>query len=412
MTGQSRSTARGALALGICAGLLAVRPVRADDVEAPFRWSGAVPEFASADGAFRIRPRGRLQFDISASEDSRFAARNRSGTEVRSALLGVEGDLRPFTYSVLVDVSNHRTSIRNAYLAWRGPTPAGELEVSVGNRLTERTLEGSGSSETAPFLERNVVATSILPLKGGYGMGLTTRLYGSNWHLAAQVAGDDVNAPEVTRDTVTTSLRGHWNPVARQDLIVHLGAWAFHEDFSRRVTRLSRSAYWGGQHFNDALQVSLGAIQQPASADAVGFELGAFGRRAWSLVEYGQRAVAATPVDATVRAWAAEAGVSLTPDHPAYGRKGGTFVRQAPAAPVSRGGKGALELSGRLEHLDSTDAPLGGLGDAVTLGLTWRPEAWLRLSMNASRWSLENRSGAYAGSDDGESVTTRVQLSF
>ena len=81
------------------------------------------------------------------------------------------------------------------------------FDKDVGNRLTERTMEGSGSSETAPFLERNVVATAILPLKGSYGMGVTSRLYGRNWHVAAQVAGDDINDPGVTRDTVTTSLR-------------------------------------------------------------------------------------------------------------------------------------------------------------------------------------------------------------
>ncbi|MEW5687630.1 MAG: porin [Pseudomonadota bacterium] len=390
----------------------AATPAAADDVEMSVRWLGLVPEFSTADGAFRIRPRGRLQFDVSATEDSRFELRNRAGTEVRSALVGVEGDLKPLTYSVLVDFSNHTTNFRNAYLAWRGPTPVGDLELSFGNRLTERSMEGSGSSETAPFLERNVVATAIVPLKGSYGMGVTSRLYGRNWHLAAQVAGDDINDPDITRDTVTTSLRGHWNPVATKDLAVHLGAWGFHENFSDRVNRLSRNTFWGGQHFNDALQVSLGLVERPRSADAVGLELGAFGRRAWSLMEYGQRDIAARPSHVVVRAWAAEAGMTLTDDRPPYGRRGGVFVRQAPAAPLSRGGPGAVEISGRWEHLDNTDAPLGGLGDAVTVGLTWRPEEWLRLTMNASRWSLEQRTGGFTGEDDGESVTTRLQLSF
>lgn len=217
-------------------------------------WNGVVPEFRSADGGFRLRPRARLQFDGSFTTDSAFPARNRAGTEVRSLLVGVEGTLDSASYALNVDFANHQSNIRNAYLAWRGRVPVGEWELILGNRLTERSLEGSSSSEAVPFLERSVVAQAMVPLKGSYGLGVMTRLYGANWHLAAQVAGDDINNPEVTRDTVTTSIRAHWNPVNSGTRLVHVGGWAFHEDFSDGVTRLGRNTFWGGQYFNAALR--------------------------------------------------------------------------------------------------------------------------------------------------------------
>ncbi|MBU1378002.1 MAG: OprO/OprP family phosphate-selective porin [Alphaproteobacteria bacterium] len=385
-----------------------------DAFEAPvaLRWNGVVPEIQSADGAFRLRPRARVQVDGSVTEDSAFPDRNRSGTEVRSLLFGVEGAVKGVSYAVNVDFANHQSNVRNAYLAWRGQAPVGEWELTLGNRMTERSLEGSSSSEATPFLERNVVAQAIIPLKGSYGLGVMTKLYGANWHLAAQVAGDDINNPEVTRDTVTTSVRGHWNPVKSPALLVHVGGWAFHEDFTDRVTRLSRNTFWGGQHFDDALQVSLGAIAGPRTSDGYGLELGALTGPAWSFVEYGQREIAASAGHVTVRAWSAEAGWFLTGEHAPYTARTGAFMRMAPREPVSHGGPGAIEVSGRIEHLDNTDAPQGGLGDAVTLGVSWRLEEWLRVTVNASRWTTENQAGAFIGTDDGESLTTRLQLAF
>ncbi|WP_293347573.1 porin [Phenylobacterium sp.] len=399
--------------LGLAAALGCGGPVLAGDIfEAPVGWNGVVPEFQSADGAVRLRPRARLQFDGAFTDDSAFPARNRSGTELRSVLVGVEGAVESTSYAVNVDFANHQSNIRSAYLAWRGRVPAGEWEVILGNRLSERSLEGSSSSEAVPFLERNVVAQAIVPLKGAYGLGLMTRFYGPNWHLAAQVAGDDINNPEVTRGTVTTSVRGHWNPVISKAFVVHVGGWAFHEDFSDRVTRLNRDTYWGGQHFNDDLQVSLGTIAAPRNGAGYGIELGALVGAGWSFLEFGQREISAHSTHVTVRAWSAEAGWFLTGERPPYAARTGAFVRMSPREPVSRGGLGAIELSGRFERLDNTDAPRGGLGDAATLGLSWRLEDWLRLTLNASRWSTESHAGAFAGSDHGESLTTRLQLAF
>lgn len=374
-------------------------------------WDPAVPELVSPDGGARFKLKGRLLVDVSSTNGSRYAARNITGSEARGLWVGFEGAKGPFAYQVQVDLADNDVSVKSAYLAWRGRVPVGEVEITVGNRLSERSLDGSSSSETTPFLERNAVASAITPLKGFYGMGLTGKLFGEGWHLAAQVAGDDVNNPGDARDTVTTMVRGHWNPPVGEAATVHLAAWGFHEAFSSGVTSLSRNTFWAG-HFNDNLQVSLGTLAAPDTAIGYGGELGLVRGPLWSFAEYGEREIRLPAREVLVSAWSLSAGWFVTGEGAPYARRTGAFTRMRPAHPLSRGGWGSVELVGRLEGLDNSDAPFGGTGEALTLGVNWRLEEWLRLMLNASRWKTDNSAGAFVGPDDGQAVTGRMQLTF
>ncbi|PZQ58346.1 MAG: porin [Phenylobacterium zucineum] len=394
---------------------LPVRTAQAPKAPPPaasVRWSGT-PDFVSADGRFRFKPRGRLYADASWTGGSEHAARNVSGTEMRALWMGFEGQIDKFNYILTADFANNEAAIRSAYIAWRDRTPAGDLEITLGNRLSERSLEGSSSSEGSPFMERNAVALAISPLKGLYGLGVTAKLFGDGWHVAAQVAGDDINNnPGTARDTVTTMVRAHWNPVRGDAGTLHVAAWGFHEAFSSGVTRLTRSTYWSGDHFNDSLLVPMGAIDDPSQAVGWGLELGGLSGPFWAFAEYGERRIDGRPVSATVSSWNVSAGWVLTDDRPSYATRSGTWVRTRPREPFSEGGIGAVELVGRVQRLDNTDVPLGGVGEEVSLGLNWKPEEWLRLMLNASLWRTENTTGAYAGKDTGQAVNTRLQVSF
>lgn len=393
-------------------------PVRAAQAAKParppgdVRWSGT-PEFASADGRFRFKPRGRLYVDGSWTGGSDHAARNISGTEVRALWMGFEGQVDRFNYILTADFANNEAAIRSAYIAWRHPIPAGDLEITLGNRLSEKSLEGSSSSEGAPFMERNAVALAISPQKGLYGMGVTAKVFGDGWHVAGQVAGDDINNnPGTTRDTITTMVRAHWNPVRTEAATLHLAAWGFHEAFSSGVTRVTRNTYWSGGHFNDNLLVPMGGVDDPSRSLAWGVELGALSGPAWVFAEYGERRVDGQPVSATVNAWNLSVGWSLTGDRPSYATRSGTWVRTRPRHPLSEGGVGAVELAGRIQRLDNADVPGGGVGEEVTLGLNWKPEEWLRFMLDASLWRTVNTTGTYAGKDTGQAVNGRLQLSF
>lgn len=371
------------------------------------------PEFVSADGRFRFKPRGRAYFDGSWTGGSEHADRNISGTEARALWMGFEGQIDRFNYILSVDVANGEAAIRSAYIAWRSRTPVGEVEITLGNRLNEKGLEGSSSSEGTPFMERNAVALAVSPQKGLYSLGVGAKLFGDGWHLAAQVAGDDINNnPGTSRDTVTTMVRGHWNPVRTETGAVHLAAWSFHEAFSGGVARANRNSYWGGGHFNDNLMTPMGGLDDPSESIAWGLELGATSGPGWAFAEYGRRRIEARPISGAVEAWTLSAGWSLTGDRPGYSRRAGTWVRTAPDRPLSEGGIGAVELVGRLQRLDNTDIPLGGRGEEVTLGVNWKLEEWLRLMLDATLWRTETPAGAYAGKDAGQALNGRLQVSF
>ncbi|CAN7456244.1 porin [Phenylobacterium sp. LjRoot164] len=401
-------------AVGRAAAAPAAKPVAA---QAPpttaatvINWGRTVPELINPERQLSFRPKGRMLADASTTWGSEHPARNISGTELRALRLGFEGGLGPsLAYAFEVDFADNNASVKGAYLAWRDRWDGTDIEVSLGNRLSERSIEGSSSSEATPFMERNAVASAITPLKGFYGLGVLGKAYGPSWHLAAQVAGDDVSGGEA-RDTLTYMLRGHWNPVRSAGAAIHLGGWGFYEAYPAGMASLSRSSLWGG-HFNDNVQVPLGAIGGPDRGYGYGLELGGVRGPLWSFLEAGRRTIDAAGGRVEIDAWALSAGWILTGEGAPYSPRGGTFVRIAPNAPLSKGGLGSLELTARYQGLDNR-APLGGEGREATLGATWRLEDWMRVMLNLSLWEVRHPSGPYGGPDDGATLASRLQLSF
>ena len=80
--------------------------------------------------------------------------------------------------------------------------------------------------------------------------------------------------------------------------------------------------------------------------------------------------------------------------------------------PLFEGGPGAIELTARYENLDYTDLVTGGRGWAATIGANWYLNSFTRIQLNAIHWNTDNRNGAYTGEDDGQTVTTRVAVTF
>lgn len=368
-------------------------------------------EFVSEGRGFSLRPKGRLLLDLYSTSGSQHDARNLAGRELRTLRGGVTGRIgQHLIYNAEGDFQDGEAVVRATYLAWRDQWADKEIELTLGNRLSERGLEGSSSSDGAPFLERNSVALAISPVKGFYGWGAIAKVYGPNWHVAGQIAGEDPANRAATRDTVTYLIRGHWNPIASDRGAVHLGAWSFYEDYRDRDS-LSRNTSWAG-HFNDQVQVSLGAVREPLHGDGYGVELGGVQGPIWSFLEAGRRDIAARGDHIAIDAWSLSAGWSLTGEPPAYSRRSGTFVKTAPARPLSQGGFGAWDVAIRYQVLDNTDAPLGGLGREAQMGVNWRLEDWLRVMLDLSHWEVDRRAGPYQGADSGDSLAGRLQVAF
>jgi phosphate-selective porin OprO and OprP len=54
----------------------------------------------------------------------------------------------------------------------------------------------------------------------------------------------------------------------------------------------------------------------------------------------------------------------------------------------------------------------GGQGWAATIGANWYLNSFTRFQANLVHWNTDNRAGAYVGPDDGQTVMTRIAVTF
>jgi len=376
-------------------------------------WAGGgAPEFTSPDGTATFKPRGSIGIDMSTTRGSMFSARNITGTEARQLRLGVEGDLSSkISYQLEADFADSAVSLKSSYINYATQALGHDVEFSIGARINDRTLEGSSASEALSFVERNAVV-GLGPVRGIFGLGLSGKVFGDGWHVGLQVTGDDINNIGDARDVLTVSGRAHWNPVLTPTTVVHLAGWGYHETLGATPTNLTRNNYVAS-HFNDLVQLTSGPIAMADGSDAAGIEAGLISGRFWAFAEAGERRIdSLSQPDVALKAQSLSTGWFLTGERSGYAARGATMRKPRILHPLSKGGIGAWEIVGRLERADFTDAPLGGVSDMTTLGLNWYLESSTRLLVDWTHWRIDNRTGAFAGDDTGDSLYARVQLAF
>lgn len=379
-------------------------------------WSEGDPKFVSP-GGFSFRPRGRILIDGQLASGSRFSDRNISTTGARAARLGFEGTYGSnFFYQFEVDFADAATEVTSAYFGWRKKlSNSVTTELNVGSRLTERGIDGSTGSDQTPFLERNAITIALVPLKGFFGLGFTSKTFGSNWHVAVSVVGEPINSSSASDDSTTIIGRAHWNPIKTSAGVVHLGAWGYHEDYSSSVTNLTVNAREANR-YNDNIRIFTGPLGAPNHSNAFGLELGGTHNGLWAFGEYGERHIQFRPSTGLglvkLKAAAVSAGWVMTGEKAPFAQRGGTFTMMDVANPVFEGGLGAIELVARYENTDFSDAPLGGKGRAWTAGLNWYLNDISRVMLNYIHFKTNNKSGDYVGPDAGNLLGTRFQISF
>ncbi|WP_343525271.1 porin [Sphingomonas sp.] len=376
-------------------------------------WSKGTPEFTSADGRFSFRPRGRALIDWATTTGSEQPGRNMTATQARSLRLGFEGGIgKHLSYLLEGDFADNEVAIKSAYIAWTTAFMGQQAEFALGNRLNDRGLDGSSGTISVPFVERNFVGQGIIPVRGFFGLGAAARVYGDGWHVGVQVSGDDISNPGNESDGLTIGARAHWNPIRTADWLVHLGLWGFHERIAADAARPSRSIAVGG-FFNDNLRILPGTFTGARSGNALGYELGLFRRALWAYGEYGGRRlenIAGTRIDQS--AWAVSAGWFLTGENSPYLSRGGVWSRPKVLRPVTSGGRGAIELATRYEELDYSDNATGGRGTALTLGVNWYLNNFVRLQLNAIDWTIANPTQRSGATDHGQTLIGRAQIAF
>ena len=378
-------------------------------------WGSGLPVFHSADGVYTFKPRGRILTDVSSSFGSKYDGRNITTTGMRALRLGLEGGVGThFFYQFESDFSENEVDVVTAFVGWRNKIKPGlDYDVRAGHLFNDRSFEGSTGSDSTPFLERSTVSTAIIPQRGFYGIGVMPRIFWKTGHASVTVTGDRIDGTQTVGDSRTVLGRAHWNPIKSDTGVLHIGAWGFDESLSSVAGTLTRNTVIGGR-FNGALRVSSGPLIGGTGTTGYGFELGGYRGPLWVMGEAGRRnaRLDGGRPDFVSKAWSVSGGLFLTGDLPPYNPRLGSFGQPKVLRPTFDGGPGAIELTARYESLDYTDLVTGGEGWAGTLGVNWYLNSFTRFQVNAIHWNTDNRAGAVTGSDDGQTVSARVAVTF
>lgn len=392
---------------------------RAQEPKAPdvvAEWGSGLPTFRSSDGVFSFKPRGRILTDVSSTFGSDYDGRNITTTGMRALRLGVEGGVGPhFFYQFESDFSENEVDVVTAFIGWRDRiNDSLDYDIRAGHLFNDRSFEGSIGSDSTPFLERTVVATAIIPQRGFYGLGVMPRIFWKSGHASLTITGDRIDGSQSIEDSRTVLGRIHYNPIKTDRSALHLGAWGFDEALSSGTTGvLTRNTVIGGR-FNGALRLSTGTIEGGTGTTGYGLELGGYRGPVWIMSEFGERdaSLNAGRPDFTTEAWSLSGGWFVTGELPPYSSRLGSFGQPKVLRPVFDGGPGALELTARYENLEFGGIEAAASGWAATIGANWYLNSFARIQVNAIQWQTDNAVGAYAGKDDGQTVSGRVAVTF
>ncbi|MFP2871445.1 OprO/OprP family phosphate-selective porin [Acetobacter tropicalis] len=390
------------------------------------KWGKGLPEITTPDNAYSFRMRGRILADYGAAFGSRFPAQNVSRTTLRAARLGVEGNAHQLSWVFEGDYANNQLSVVSAFMTWSDKMAGHLVEYTLGNKFNERSFDGSTGSDQTVFLDRDLVASALLPVKGWYGLGGAFKIFGSNWHVATQITGDDVNSANVTnnvRDDLTYMLRTHYIPWRSKKALIHLGAWGFYEDvkpaatFSQSVRLLART--------DDAFGLQFGPMVPLANSMAGGVEVFGIWGPAWGLVEYGARhmklrdtvpGLTLSPrnlgAQGTEQAFSFQTGAFLTGETPNYFAHTGQWATPRILHPVADGGIGGWEVAARWDWIDATSIPTGGRAWTATIGVNWYLLSFARLMLNYTHADVTNKTGNYIGPNSGNIIGMRSAVTF
>ncbi|MFT9025423.1 OprO/OprP family phosphate-selective porin [Acetobacter indonesiensis] len=390
------------------------------------KWGKGLPEITTPDNAYSFRMRGRILADYGSGFGARFPAQNVSRTALRAARLGVEGNAHQLSWVLEGDYSGNELSVMSAFMTWSDKMAGHLVEYTLGNKFNERSFDGSTGSDQTVFLDRDIVANALLPVKGWYGLGGAFKIFGDNWHVATQISGNDVNTANVTnnvRDDMTYMLRTHYIPWRSKKALIHLGAWGFYEDvkpsasFTQRIRLLART--------DDAFNLQFGPMVPLANSMAGGVEVFGIWGPAWALAEYGARHMklrdtvpgltvssANLGAQGTEQAFSFQTGAFLTGETPNYFAHTGQWATPRILHPLTEGGYGGWEVAARWDWIDATSIPTGGRAWTATIGVNWYLLSFARLMFNYTHADVTNKTGNYIGPNSGNIVGMRSAVTF
>lgn len=367
------------------------------------------PTLASDDG-WSIKPRGRLQLDVTAIDAPDGLADDAgSASEVRRAYIGVEGKIPGgFAYRAEVDVATGAAEINDLYLSYAATDT---LTFMVGQYKPFWGLEEMTSDLFPSFTERAAINTAF-----GYErrLGASAEFASDAVLLQGGVFTDHVQELDDSEDDpISFDARAVFMPKIGGARL-HLGGSVHVRDFNDSADS-ARYRVRPFVHTAEVRFIDTGSI--PATGETgygleAAFIKGPFHAAAethWQAVDR------VDGPDPTFFGYSLEGGMFLTKgDTRSY--KKGQFDRIKPVRPVGRGGIGAVQLNARYEFLDLNDAGIiGGTQKAYQLSLIWTPTAYTRLIANYGRLNYSDAAVPGPGGDRSYGVDAfgaRAQFDF
>lgn len=364
-------------------------------------WKGA-PEFASTDGNFKMKLRGRLFADWGTVSDN--GGKAVDATEFRAARIGIEGTvMKDVKYKLELDFAGNNSNITDATVEWA----LKPVSIVAGQFKTPNSLEEQTSARFTKFLERGSFTDAFSLSRQ---IGIAANYNQNDITFKAGIFQGDANGGSGSVQGRTYAARATFAPkITNNASLVHIGASMFHrENDQNDLTIRYRQRphhHLAGRYVNtdqfDAesdtfFGVELAGIMGPFSAQA----------------EWGwMKANAPTGgMDAKFNGGYVDVSYILTGESRGY--KGGTFDRIKVANPVFSGGAGAWMIAARYDVIGLTDTSanvFGGKQTSYVVGVNWHLNNYSRVMANYSKSDVDG------GVNDGESIDTfgvRIQADW
>jgi len=380
------------------------------DGGAKVKWKGA-PEF-TGEGGWTFKPRGRLQVDIASVDAPSGLAGSANdhlgtGTEFRRAYIGFDGTIPGgFGYRVEADLANSDVQLTDMYLTYAASKT---LKFTIGQHKPFWGLEEMSSDLFTSMMERAAFSQAF-----GFERRLGASAAWSNDTFLVQggVFTDDVQSLNVDSNK-------SWSADARVVAMPRIGKGVLHIGGSIHLRDLNgsqNSARFRARpfvHTTDVRFVDTGTFAASGER-SMGVELGYFNGRLHAMGEsYWMTAKRPGLSDPTFTGGYAELGYFLTDDSTTY--KGGTYDRTKPKHAVGAGGIGAIQINGRYDWLDLSDAGIvGGRQQIAGLSVVWTPTDLVRFIANYGHVWVKRAPVTVAGDGNysADAMGMRAQFDF
>ena len=360
--------------------------------ELQWSWNNGL-RFESADGAFKFKFGGRIQWDNTwFHADDAFTAsglETDDGTEFRRSRIFISGDIyEDYFFKAQYDFAGQDASFKDVFMGRKDVIST--ADVKLGHFKEPFSIGQLTSSRFTTFMERALPDLFAPERNGGISV-YDSALDGNMTWAAGIFRNTDDGGVDQQDGGYAATARVTGTPLYEDEgaKLVHVGA-----AYSMRDAEGLRFRQRPEAHLTNRW-VDTGTL----AADDVSLanvELAGVMGPLHATAEYMQASVNGTSgaPDPDFSGYYAEVGYFITGETRAYKRSSGAFDRVKPNRSWDKnGGKGAWEAALRYSSLDLTDSGIsGGEIDNITAGVNWYMNNNMRMQFNYVNSSVENGS--------------------